>query len=579
MANKTVYPFGTGGQLPSSIGIINDLTTGGADKALSAEMGKELNKKNFVTRSKEPIFISGIALRTGGIIASDANYEVTEYIDITGYDEIIISSNLWHSNYSPEYDVVPCVFDENKNYIRDVVNIRDMASGSSVVELNNYLYSVQQGDAYIRIPNKKSGGSVNPSLKIAIPIQVEDNSTAIDARNIRGIIDDFNKLTWRTEDTKIYANIRGIIGECTITIKLVDPTVYQVAIYESITDDDGYYGTKNYDTGWQTQFNAYKTRINTKTIHIRLKRQTGSFSSEFVISDIIQELNIVGAPISLREAKQEDPICCLSAVQQLIAKSADPAANSIIKSINHRGYNTIAPENTMPAYILSYQKGFKYVETDVEFTSDGVAVLLHDATINRTARNVDGTSLSSTIYITNITYAEALEYDFGIYKNSAYAGTKIPTLEEFCKFCRATGIHPYVELKSTMTTAQAEEVVSIVNGCGLRGNATFISFSAPLLAAVKNVDSNARLGFLADGAATANTISTIQSLQSGSNEVFFDSSNYNSASIGLCKTANIPYEVWTIDNADTILSFDPYITGVTSNSLKASDIIFNNLGL
>ena len=40
MANQTIYPYGTGGQLPSSIGIINDLTTGGADKALSAEMGK-----------------------------------------------------------------------------------------------------------------------------------------------------------------------------------------------------------------------------------------------------------------------------------------------------------------------------------------------------------------------------------------------------------------------------------------------------------------------------------------------------------------------------------------------------------
>ena len=42
MANKTIYPFGTDGQLPSSIGVINDLTTGGADKALSAEMGKRL---------------------------------------------------------------------------------------------------------------------------------------------------------------------------------------------------------------------------------------------------------------------------------------------------------------------------------------------------------------------------------------------------------------------------------------------------------------------------------------------------------------------------------------------------------
>lgn len=40
MANKTVYPYGTGGQLPSSVGIVNDLTTGGVDKALAAEQGK-----------------------------------------------------------------------------------------------------------------------------------------------------------------------------------------------------------------------------------------------------------------------------------------------------------------------------------------------------------------------------------------------------------------------------------------------------------------------------------------------------------------------------------------------------------
>lgn len=45
MANNTVYPYGTDGQLPASIGIINDLTTGGADKALSAEMGKELGEQ------------------------------------------------------------------------------------------------------------------------------------------------------------------------------------------------------------------------------------------------------------------------------------------------------------------------------------------------------------------------------------------------------------------------------------------------------------------------------------------------------------------------------------------------------
>lgn len=42
MANQTVYPYGTGGSLPSSIGIINDLDTGGVSDALSAQQGKEL---------------------------------------------------------------------------------------------------------------------------------------------------------------------------------------------------------------------------------------------------------------------------------------------------------------------------------------------------------------------------------------------------------------------------------------------------------------------------------------------------------------------------------------------------------
>lgn len=47
MANKTVYPYGTGGSLPSSIGLINDLKTGGVDKALTAEQGKVIGDMLF----------------------------------------------------------------------------------------------------------------------------------------------------------------------------------------------------------------------------------------------------------------------------------------------------------------------------------------------------------------------------------------------------------------------------------------------------------------------------------------------------------------------------------------------------
>ena len=48
----------------------------------------------------------------------------------------------------------------------------------------------------------------------------------------------------------------------------------------------------------------------------------------------------------------------------------DPAMP--VRSINHRGYNTVAPENTLPAYELSKENGFQIVETDIAFTKDGV---------------------------------------------------------------------------------------------------------------------------------------------------------------------------------------------------------------
>ena len=47
MANKTVYPYGTEGRLPSSIGLVNDLITGGVDKALTAEQGKIIGEQLY----------------------------------------------------------------------------------------------------------------------------------------------------------------------------------------------------------------------------------------------------------------------------------------------------------------------------------------------------------------------------------------------------------------------------------------------------------------------------------------------------------------------------------------------------
>lgn len=60
MASTTIYPFGTGGSLPSNIGIINDLSTGGADKALAAEQGKVIG--DYLFGNPYDVDLSGVTI-------------------------------------------------------------------------------------------------------------------------------------------------------------------------------------------------------------------------------------------------------------------------------------------------------------------------------------------------------------------------------------------------------------------------------------------------------------------------------------------------------------------------------------
>jgi glycerophosphoryl diester phosphodiesterase len=238
-----------------------------------------------------------------------------------------------------------------------------------------------------------------------------------------------------------------------------------------------------------------------------------------------------------------------------------------VKAVNHRGYSKGAPENTIPAYIMSKEKGYTYVECDVAFTKDSVAVLLHDSTIDRTS-NGSGN-------IGSFTYEELLQYDFGSWFGSKFAGTTIPTFKEFIMYCKGLGMHPYIELKSSggYTESQIRQVVDEVELCGMKGKVTYISFSSTFLQYVKDYDEQARLGFLAD--VTSSTIATANSLKTGKNEVFMDV-NYTyvkDSKVALCMANDLPMEVWTVNDANTIKKLNPYISGVTSDNQIAGKIL------
>lgn len=113
----------------------------------------------------------------------------------------------------------------------------------------------------------------------------------------------------------------------------------------------------------------------------------------------------------------------------------------------HRGVSTEYPENTMTSYRAAIEQGYDYIELDPAVTADGVPVLLHDATVGRTGRNFDGSVIEGNPRITDITYAEALKYDFGIAFHKKFKGERIPRLSDVLDLVKNTAVKIKIDNK------------------------------------------------------------------------------------------------------------------------------------
>lgn len=126
----------------------------------------------------------------------------------------------------------------------------------------------------------------------------------------------------------------------------------------------------------------------------------------------------------------------------LLAVSAT-AGNDGFRLEAHRGVSARFPENTILAFKEAAKiKYYAGIETDVQMTKDGVIVLMHDNTLDRTT---DGTGA-----VSNYTYEELKQFhiDGGSGWNDKYAGKyRIPKFESYLKIMRDCGKIPYVELK------------------------------------------------------------------------------------------------------------------------------------
>jgi len=170
----------------------------------------------------------------------------------------------------------------------------------------------------------------------------------------------------------------------------------------------------------------------------------------------------------------------------------------------HRGLSDLYPENT----ILSFEKAaevpaFNAIETDLQMTSDGVLVCMHDDTIDRTT---DGTGKVSDYSFKKL---RKFRIDGGNGIDSLQTVLNIPTFEEYLAICRKGNKIPYVELKQ-LSPEGIGKAVDMLHAAGFSDSSyVFTSFRLNYLLEAAKI-CKAKLEFMSKsyGADTLKLMST-----------------------------------------------------------------------
>lgn len=110
------------------------------------------------------------------------------------------------------------------------------------------------------------------------------------------------------------------------------------------------------------------------------------------------------------------------------------------KVIGHRGAAAYAPENTLEGLREAARRGAGWVEFDVKLTADGVPVLFHDDTLERTTNGKGEVAATSLERIRGL--------DAGAWFGLGFIGLRVPTLADALRLVLAEGLGANIEIKA-----------------------------------------------------------------------------------------------------------------------------------
>ncbi len=158
-----------------------------------------------------------------------------------------------------------------------------------------------------------------------------------------------------------------------------------------------------------------------------------------------------------------------------------------VLSVAHRGASAYAPENTLSALRAAIELGCDLAEVDVQRTRDGVLVLVHDTDLARTT--------GCRRQVGDLTHRELERLDAGAWFSPAYAGERVPTLEQALDVLGGTGTGLLLEVKQpALHPGIAVDVARALRGH--EGRVVVQSFDHDVMREFSRLDTGRPVGLL-----------------------------------------------------------------------------------
>ena len=142
----------------------------------------------------------------------------------------------------------------------------------------------------------------------------------------------------------------------------------------------------------------------------------------------------------------------------------------------HRGLSAVEPENTLPAFKAACTAGYDYVEFDIEPTSDGKWIVMHDDSLKRTTNGFGKVNKRSYADVSGMKIDNGANID-------KYTDLRIPTFEQTMELLDEyyPETCPMIEIKS-IGEPQIDSLVEFFKEYAAEGKSTIvISFSMEIL--------------------------------------------------------------------------------------------------